>query len=298
MKKISIIIVVLLVAVGAGFYFWQKNQTQTPASPNPSDAPVITSISPTSGPVGTAIDVLGKNLAGFEGDLNLWFENSAGVKGILYADSRLDITHIRATLPEKLCQKDNSYSGAPCDAWLELVPGVYNVYTEPWGKKSNVVQFTVTDQTVGWKTYHDSANGFSFQYPESFNSKYASLQSIPPKVVVSSSKTSINENGCYAIPNSPMPQKDSQITTNRMNFCLSESSDVGAGQLYTDYYYTVFKNAMYVTVDYTIHTPNGCSAYIGVEPQYTECSDFLKNHYTDLVLQPIQKSISTLNFTK
>jgi hypothetical protein len=37
------------------------------------------------------------------------------------------------------------YSGIPskCD-YVKLTSGVYKVYTEPWGKKSNTVQFTVT----------------------------------------------------------------------------------------------------------------------------------------------------------
>lgn len=113
---------------------------------SPTNLPNISNITPNHGPVGTKIEIIGKNLAGLEGDLNLWFENVAGVKGILYADSRTEsnTNRILATIPSRLCQTDESYRGLPCQAWLNLVPGTYKVYTSPWGNKSNVVQFTIT----------------------------------------------------------------------------------------------------------------------------------------------------------
>jgi hypothetical protein len=106
--------------------------------------PVINTITPNRGPAGTVIEVKGKHLAGFESDLFVWLENSKGIKGILHSENRTGDTLIRAKLPTRLCQKDTSYSGLPCEAWLDLVPGVYKVYAQPWGSKSNVVEFTVT----------------------------------------------------------------------------------------------------------------------------------------------------------
>jgi hypothetical protein len=163
-----IITVVALLVIGGVVYFYRQasyvpkisvvepisttNQYATSTEPtyesvgkygNPLPV-VISNITPNHGPVGAVIEVTGKNLAGFEGDLNLWFENADGVKGILYSDNRLNNTYIRATIPAKLCQSDNSYSGLPCKAWLELIPGVYKVYAYPWGEKSNVVEFTLT----------------------------------------------------------------------------------------------------------------------------------------------------------
>lgn len=106
--------------------------------------PVIDSISPQSGPVGTVIEVRGKNLLGFEGDRNLWVKNSQGIQGIVYGDLVSTTSYIKATLSSPLCQTDESYRGLPCASWLELTPGVYKIYANPWGNKTNEVLFTIT----------------------------------------------------------------------------------------------------------------------------------------------------------
>ncbi len=110
--------------------------------------PVITSITPSSGPVGTTIEIIGCNFLGFESDKTLLFTNSKGERGLLYggsdATTRTSNTVMRVTLPRTLCQNDNSYSGLPCSASLELVPGLYTVYSNSYGGNSNAVNFTVT----------------------------------------------------------------------------------------------------------------------------------------------------------
>lgn len=110
--------------------------------------PVITSLSSYSGPVGTKLEVRGCNFAGFESDLNVWVENSQGVKGIAYAEAAhlsggSTAKLLKITLAPSLCQKDNSYSALPCQAYLNLTPGLYKIYTAPWGKKSNEIVFTI-----------------------------------------------------------------------------------------------------------------------------------------------------------
>lgn len=109
-----------------------------------TNLPVITSLSRYSGPIGTKIEIHGCNFSGFEGDLNAWIENNnQGVRGILYGEAGSTSKLIKVTLTSPLCQKDNSYSGLPCDAWLTLTPGVYEIYTTPLGEKSNELTFTV-----------------------------------------------------------------------------------------------------------------------------------------------------------
>ncbi len=114
------------------------------------DTPVITSLSKASGPVGTILDIDGVNLAGFEGDLIIIFKRADG-----------KITHIKSLIPYGInntnhiqvkvappCKQGETvyadYSGiaSKCD-YFEFTPGVYKIYTEPWGKKSNEVEFTV-----------------------------------------------------------------------------------------------------------------------------------------------------------
>ena len=119
--------------------------TQCPAY---DSKPVINSINPTSGPVGTTIEIQGCNFLGFEGDKYIWFTNNSEVKGVMNGATDT-VTHtsnttLRVTLPAKLCQVDNSYSGLPCPASLDIVPGIYTLYTHSYGGNSNVVNFTVT----------------------------------------------------------------------------------------------------------------------------------------------------------
>lgn len=110
----------------------------------PEGVPVITSIVPFAGAVGTKIEIKGCNFAGFEGDKNLWIENDKGVKGILYGERDGDAKSIKATLTSSICQSDNSYRGKDCRVILVLTPGPYKIYTMPWGKNSNEASFMVT----------------------------------------------------------------------------------------------------------------------------------------------------------
>jgi hypothetical protein len=107
-------------------------------------APSIDSISPSSGPIGTIIEIRGKNFSGFEGDLDAWIENNQAVKGIIYGETGSNVDLIRFTLKSSFCQIDTSYSGLPCSGFLNITPGTYKIYVAPWGQKSNEVTFTVT----------------------------------------------------------------------------------------------------------------------------------------------------------
>lgn len=108
--------------------------------------PVITSLSTYSGFVGTKLEIEGCNFAGFEGDKNAWIENGQGIKGLLHGNAKSTAKLLKVTLESPLCQKDTSYSGLPCDAWLTLTTGTYEIYTAPWGKESNKVKFTIHER--------------------------------------------------------------------------------------------------------------------------------------------------------
>lgn len=106
-------------------------------------SPVITSLSKTSGFLGDKLEINGCNFSGFEGDKVAWIENPEGAKGILYGELDSTAKSIKVVLKSPLCGKDNSYSGLPCGDYLTLMPGSYKIYTEPWGKKSNAVDFII-----------------------------------------------------------------------------------------------------------------------------------------------------------
>ena len=139
-------------------------------TPTPtSTTPTITSIYPSSGSIGTTIELKGNNLAGFEGDLDATIENSQGETAFLQGIGsvpRADQT-IRVKIDSQVCKQGNSYSGLPCQSYLNITPGVYKIYTMPWGVKSNVVNFTVTSSTIS-ATYTYTNHGFSIELPKGF----------------------------------------------------------------------------------------------------------------------------------
>jgi len=150
MKK-NIIIIVLVVIAICSFVLWEKDSEHNATSlslpstclDQPEGAPVITSLSNYSGSVGMELEINGCNFAGFEGDKNIWLENGLGIKGILFGESDSTNKLIKITLQSPLCQQDTSYSGLPCDDWLDVVSGKYKLYTMPWGNKSNLVDFII-----------------------------------------------------------------------------------------------------------------------------------------------------------
>jgi hypothetical protein len=109
--------------------------------------PVITSISPTSGPVGSKVEIRGCNLAGFEGDQIAIFERSDGKKltfyGSGYNEKMMTVT-VADNCPTG--SETGRYSGitSSCET-IQALPGTYRVYVITWGDefKSNSATFTV-----------------------------------------------------------------------------------------------------------------------------------------------------------
>lgn len=118
-------------------------QMPTSCVDKPENAPVITSLSSYSGPVGTKLQIGGCNFNGFEGDLNVWIKNAQGTSGILYSEPGSTAKSMNIVLKPQACQTDESYRGLPCASYLNLTPGTYKIYTIPWGKKSNEATFTI-----------------------------------------------------------------------------------------------------------------------------------------------------------
>ena len=160
MKKALITVMVLVIIILLAIWIFPTSQKQTtppktatstiPTTDN--TLPHITSISQSSGPVGTILEIKGENLTGFEGDLDATIENEKGETAFLPGIGQVprENKSIRVKIETKLCTKNNGYSGLPCEKYLDITPGAYFIYTAPWGKMSNKVQFnvTTTDQTV------------------------------------------------------------------------------------------------------------------------------------------------------
>ncbi|MCF7834147.1 MAG: hypothetical protein K9L98_02200 [Candidatus Pacebacteria bacterium] len=158
-SKILLVIVIILLVIGLVYVFFNnskqnqnelinQNQTALPADciDQQEGVPVITSISSYSGSVGDKIEIKGCNFSGFEGDKNVWMESDNGIRGIIYGEKESTDKSVIFVLKSTLCQTDNSYSGNECEKSLNIIPGVYKIYTTPWGKKSNEVTFTVENK--------------------------------------------------------------------------------------------------------------------------------------------------------
>jgi hypothetical protein len=106
--------------------------------------PIIYSIVPSHGFVGTTITIQGLNLAGFEGDKNIWIKDiNSGAKGLIHGDSSSTDNHITFKLADRYCASDVSYSGLECPSYLNIKTTDYILYVEPWGVKSNEVKFSL-----------------------------------------------------------------------------------------------------------------------------------------------------------
>lgn len=147
-------VVVVLVAIG-GYFAWSRQASKlvnVPTEPTTSEAtelePVIYNITPSSGPIGTKITIKGKDLNGFEGDLNARiateFNSADYSSGIMYGERNGSTDTIVTTIESSFCKQDNSYSGLPCESYFYVTPGLYEISVKPWGKESNSVSFTVT----------------------------------------------------------------------------------------------------------------------------------------------------------
>lgn len=156
--------------------------SQTESDEYPEGKPVVESISPATGSIGTEIVIAGDELAGFEGDLIVIFERSDGKTISLWDEGRnyqknggnkIEVTIDEPCEPDEVVRGE--YSGIPseCD-YVEFTPGIYKVYVEPWGKRSNEVTFTLTDSEIedNYINYFNEEYGFSIEYPENMEISY------------------------------------------------------------------------------------------------------------------------------
>lgn len=153
-KRVAVGVLAAIVLVGGLVSLVARldRSAEAPADMAGTDGPAIFSIAPDNAPRGAVVTVTGKNLSGFEGDLELIFERADGKKISLFDDESYAKTggdRIVVTLKEP-CQAGETvhgrYSGSPfqCD-FVAFTPGVYKVYSAPWGSTTNAVTFTVTN---------------------------------------------------------------------------------------------------------------------------------------------------------
>lgn len=157
------------------------------------------------------------------------------------------------------------------------------------------------DVATGMMKY--SNNGIRFEYPKKLDTEYAFLNIHTSIEKIDTGK--LQANGCYpSVSNSGKLIPSGVNVVNGIKFCSTGLSDVGAGQLYTVYTYTTFRNGTAYTIEYQTQTPNGCGVYKNStdaaapdNQKYRACLDALGKFGTTVV-KPIQQSISTFMFAE
>jgi hypothetical protein len=171
----------------------------------------------------------------------------------------------------------------------------------PGSTATTTVETPAPDQTAGWLIYTDEAHGFSFKYPENFGANVWRPTVWPPKVTFASAGQDPLAAGCPNVQSSSgiaVTQKPG-TTKSGIAYTLYSGSDVGAGQLYSDYCY-VFDGGQGLSsvIDFIIqsHTAcgfSGCGAYCGTQYE-SECTNL--NRQKDIEM-PLQQMIDTVNFS-
>jgi hypothetical protein len=181
-----LIAIIVVLAVGGGIYVYEiskypdltlpeqgvvdKIESATSTS---KSKPSITSISKSSGPIGTIIELKGYYLLADRGDQNLFIKNS---KGEVATFGEGDPTHIdlskkyvsmKFTLGEKACKQWITNAGFSCKSWMTIVPGEYKIYVGVVSDKatnvsvlSNEVRFIVTETKVSTTTNSTTTNTY------------------------------------------------------------------------------------------------------------------------------------------
>lgn len=157
------------------------------------------------------------------------------------------------------------------------------------------------DPSANWSDYSDGKFGFAFKYPARFGANVWRPAQWPPMVTVVASGSDPVAVGCPNIQNeNGNSSKAAGNTPKGIEFAYYKGSDIGAGQLYSDYCYVIQSKYDYAAViDFVIQSHSacgfgGCGAYCGT-PYENECMNL--NRQADIIM-PIQQIIDTFRFTK
>ncbi len=138
----------------------QPNQVQNTSNTSSENTPVIDSITPSNGHVGTEIKIKGKNLVDAGGNQNIVIVNNkeelaylgfGDATGSDVRDSNgkfLYWSYLKVTIGSKICKNRSTNAGLPCKAWMTILPGNYQMFIDHTNAighvESNRAAFTVT----------------------------------------------------------------------------------------------------------------------------------------------------------
>ena len=134
-----------------------------------------------------------------------------------------------------------------------------------------------SDQTADWKTYTDSAQIFSFKYPEKLSTVYIKTQEWPPSVKIATGNFSCAGRETLTTP----------------VFCVVAQEEPAAGTFYTSYAYTTTLDDKLVTFNFILRQPNDCGPIPDVDRQ--KCLDEERSFSVDNLVQQIFATFKFIN---
>lgn len=142
-----------------------------------------------------------------------------------------------------------------------------------------------TQSTSTDKIYTDTANKFSFTYPEKLSTKYISVVDWPPQVQLTGAAYACTAAGS----DTAQAGRTEEQIVNGHKYCVTKESEGAAGSTYTNYaYVTQIEGQNSKTAIFTFSTRSTqCGNYS--EPQMTECqterNSFNINPIADQIIQ-------------
>jgi len=142
----------------------------------------------------------------------------------------------------------------------------------------------------GWKTSINADNGFSFQYPADFSTKYISIVDWPPAATIVNEPFSCAEAGSE-IAAAGITRKQ---TINGRDYCVTKESEGAAGSVYTQYAYAISGDSYDIQSKTIILTFSlrfvQCANYD--DPQKTECENERAAFAPDAVIDRIERTLN------
>ncbi len=144
-----------------------------------------------------------------------------------------------------------------------------------------------TEETT-WKTFSDTAQKISWQYPETLDASYISLAEWPPKISLTQEVFSCPETITIDNPANTIAKK----IVNNKTYCIETSSEGAAGSIYTTYTYSTKQEDNLVAAKFTLRYPQ-CYNYDDSVKAVCE------KEYNNFALNElVDKIVNTIKITK
>jgi len=163
---------------------------------------------------------------------------------------------------------------------MVIVEGTFDPGEDSKYASIGVIHVTsIAGSMEGWKTFTDTQNGISFEYPDSLGTKYIHPVNWPPAVEVTS--------GIFSCAVSVR-------SINGNDYCITSTVEGAAGSTYTSYTYIRNQEAKNVNIslEFSLRSVQ-CANYN--EPEQSTCETERQTFSTDTLAHQIMQTMQTRN---